>query len=148
LEQLLRHGGDRVGGGGQIGVTCKHTGKHEPQLNGSQSTDMASNLDFVDYVMEQLGNAKHITYKKMFGEYAIYCDGKVVALICDNQLFVKITEAGKEFDSSLTQAPPYPGAKPHFLIEDKLEDKNWLSQLITITCYDLPEPKVKKSGRH
>jgi TfoX/Sxy family transcriptional regulator of competence genes len=104
---------------------------------------MASNLDFVDYVMEQLGNANHITYKKMFGEYAVYCDGKVVALICDNQLFVKITDAGKEFVGSLTQAPPYPGAKPHFLIEDKLEDRAWLTELITLTCHELPEPKVK-----
>lgn len=105
---------------------------------------MASNLDFVNYVMEQLGNAKHITYKKMFGEYAVYCEGKVVALICDNQLFVKITHAGQAFVGSLTQAPPYPGAKPHFLIEDKLEDRNWLSQLITLTGNELPEPKAKK----
>jgi hypothetical protein len=30
------------------------------------------------------------------GEYAIYCNGKVVALVCDNQLFVKPTEAAQD----------------------------------------------------
>jgi TfoX/Sxy family transcriptional regulator of competence genes len=105
---------------------------------------MGSKLDFVDYVKEQLGNSRHITYKKMFGDYAVYCDGKVVALICDNQLFVKVTHAGQAFVGSLTQASPYPGAKPHFLIEDKLEDRPWLTELITLTSNALPEPKAKK----
>lgn len=105
---------------------------------------MGSKLDFVDYVMEQLGNSRHITYKKMFDEYAVYCDGKVVALICDNQLFVKVTNAGQAFVGSLTQAPPYPGAQLHFLIEDKLEDRPWLTELITLTSNALPEPKAKK----
>lgn len=105
---------------------------------------MTSNLDFVEYVIEQLGDYKPITYKKMFGEYAVYCDAKVVALICDNQLFVKITKSGTEFVGSIKQAPPYKGAKDHFLIEEKLEDRNWLAQLITVTNNDLPEPKAKK----
>lgn len=83
----------------------------------------------------------------MFGEYAIYYHGKVVALICDNQLFVKITESGKKFVGSIKLAPPYPGAKPHFLIDEQLEDRNWLTQLIALTARELPEPKAKNSAR-
>jgi TfoX/Sxy family transcriptional regulator of competence genes len=105
---------------------------------------MASNLDFVEYVVDQLGGTKPITYKKMFGEYAVYCDGKVVALICDNKLFLKITQSGCDFVGPIKQAPPYPGAKPHFLIEEQLENRDWLSQLIVITTHELPEPKPKK----
>jgi TfoX/Sxy family transcriptional regulator of competence genes len=105
---------------------------------------MASNPDFVDYVIEQLDFSTQITYKKMFGEYALYYDDKVVALICDNQLFVKITNAGKEFAGLCKQAAPYPGAKPHFLVEEKLEDRQWLTQLITKTFNELPAPKAKK----
>jgi len=68
------------------------------QPNGIYSIwNMASNLNFVEFVLEQLENSKSISYRKMFGEYAIYYHGKVVALVCDNQLFVKITESGKEF---------------------------------------------------
>ncbi len=35
-------------------------------------------------------------------------------------------------------------AKPSFLIEDKVEDREWLSELIRITVRELPEPKPKK----
>jgi TfoX/Sxy family transcriptional regulator of competence genes len=85
-----------------------------------------------------------ITYKKMFGEYAVYCDGRVVALICDNQLFVKQTEGGRSFIRDVIEAPAYPGAKLSFLIEDKFEDREWISNLIRITVNELPAPKPKK----
>jgi len=58
---------------------------------------MASALDYVEFIVDQMENAGEITYKKMFGEYAIYCDAKVVALVCNDQLFIKPTEAGKSF---------------------------------------------------
>ncbi len=105
---------------------------------------MASDLDFVEFVVDQIENAGEITYRKMFGEYALYCEGKVVALICDNQLFVKPTKAGKSFIGNVVEAFPYPGAKPSFLIEEQIEDKDWLSNLITITERELPEAKPKK----
>ncbi|MFO8068620.1 MAG: TfoX/Sxy family protein [Alkalibacterium sp.] len=105
---------------------------------------MSSSQDFVDYVVEQIGDAGCITSRKMFGEYAIYCDKKVVALICDDQLFVKQTEAGKAFIDDVKQAPAYPGAKMSFLIEDNIDDREWISELIKLTANELPEPKPKK----
>ena len=105
---------------------------------------MASDQDFVDFIVDQLENAGDITSRKMFGEYAIYCDGKVTALICDNQLFVKPTEAGRSFIGEVVEAPPYPGAKMSFLIEDGFEDRDWISDLVRITAKELPEPKPKK----
>ena len=105
---------------------------------------MASDLSFVEFVVDQIENAGVITFRKMFGEYAVYCDGKVVALICDNQLFIKPTEAGRSFIGDVVEAPAYPGAKLSFLIEEKLEDREWLSQLIRVTVKELPEPKPKK----
>ena len=105
---------------------------------------MSSDKEFVDFVVSQIKNAGIITYKKMFGEYAVYSDGKIAALICDNRLFIKPTEKGKAFIGNAIEAPPYPGAKNSFLIEDKIEDSEWISQLIRITANDLPEPKQKK----
>jgi DNA transformation protein and related proteins len=79
---------------------------------------MASDAQFVNYVLEQMQGAGSLDSRKMFGEYAIYCDQKVVALVCDNQLFVKITEKGKAFLNKASQpvllAPPYPKAKDFF----------------------------------
>ncbi|MGB8193717.1 MAG: TfoX/Sxy family protein [Chitinophagaceae bacterium] len=105
---------------------------------------MASDQNFVDFVMEQIKNAGEITAKKMFGEYSIYADGKLFGLICDNKLFIKPTISGREFIGNVVEAPPYEGAKPSFLIEEKIEDKDWLSELIRITLKELLATKAKK----
>jgi DNA transformation protein len=80
----------------------------------------------------------------MFGEYGLYCDGKMVALVCDDQLFVKPTAAGKTFIGKVREGLPYPGAKPWFLIGgDRCEDSEWLSELVRLTERELPAPKPK-----
>ena len=56
---------------------------------------MASSQEFVQYAADQSSGAGRITYRKMFGEYGMYCDGKIFALVCDDQFFIKITNAGK-----------------------------------------------------
>jgi TfoX/Sxy family transcriptional regulator of competence genes len=104
---------------------------------------MASDQSFVDFVVEQITGAGHIESKKMFGEYAVYCNSKVVALICDNQLFIKPTVSGRTFIGNVIEAPPYHGAKPSFLIEEGLDDSEWLTKLIKITADELPIPKPK-----
>jgi TfoX/Sxy family transcriptional regulator of competence genes len=105
---------------------------------------LASDKSFVDFIVDQIENAGQISYRKMFGEYAIYCNNKVVALICDNQLFIKPTEGGKNYIGNVIESSPYPGAKLSYLIEDKFEDREWFSELIRITADELPEPKPKK----
>ncbi len=107
---------------------------------------MSSDLNFVKFIAEQMKDAGNISFRKMFGEYAIYCNQKVVALVCDNQLFVKPTEAGRSFIGDAVEAPPYPGAKMYFLIEDKIENREWLGELIRVTADELPEPKRKKKN--
>jgi TfoX/Sxy family transcriptional regulator of competence genes len=106
--------------------------------------NMASDQDYVDFIIEMLSSQLEVTCRKMFGEYAIYLDGKIVALICDNRLFVKKTDEGAKFAGNLTEESPYPGAKPALLIEDRLEDREWLIELVRITAAALPVPKKKK----
>jgi TfoX/Sxy family transcriptional regulator of competence genes len=104
---------------------------------------MASNQEFVQYIVEQLCGVGTIAYRKMFGDYGLYCDGKIFALICDNQLFIKITEAGRRLCPNCQEAPPYKGAKNYFLIED-VDDRTALAELTEATCAELPEPKPRK----
>lgn len=108
---------------------------------------MASDQNFVDFVLDQIDYPGEILAKKMFGEYGIYADGKMFGLICDNKLFIKITQAGTAFIKNPVMAPPYPGAKPIFLIEEKIEDRYWLSELVKVTTAELPLPKPKKKKR-
>ena len=105
---------------------------------------MASDGKFVQYVCDQMAGAGEITSRKMFGDYAVYCDGKVVALIGDDQLFVKPTAQGRDLLGEVVEAPPYPGAKPHFLITDGLDDAVGLAKLIAVTAAALPVPKPKQ----
>lgn len=104
---------------------------------------MSSSIEFVEYVCSQISGAGNASYIKMFGEYGIYINGKIIGLICDDRFFLKITEAGRSQLREITEAPAYPGSKPFFLIEDP-EDRDYLTVLISATYNELPEPKPKK----
>ena len=107
---------------------------------------MSSQQKTVDYIAEQSAGAGSITTKKMFGEYGMYCDGKVLAFICDDQLFIKPTEAGRAYLGEVTEAPAYPGSKMYFLIDgDRWDDADWLAGLVKATADALPAPKAKKA---
>lgn len=106
---------------------------------------MASSQTFVDYVTGQMDPNGLITSKKMFGEYGLYSGNKIFAMVCDDQLFIKPTEAGRAFIGEVVEGFPYPGARPQFLIsEAQLEDIPWLKKLVSLTVAELPEPKPKK----
>jgi len=104
---------------------------------------MASDRSFVEFVVERLDEDCGVTYKSMFSEYGLFSGGKMVAMICDDQLFFKPTEGGRAYIGNVVEAPPYPGAKPIFLIGDQIEDPAWLSELIRITARELPMPKPR-----
>jgi TfoX/Sxy family transcriptional regulator of competence genes len=105
---------------------------------------VAQGLKFVEYVTDQVDDSCNLTHRMMFGGCTLYLDGKVVALICDDQLFVKPTRAGREFIGNVVEAPAYPGAKNSLLVEDQIEDGEWLTNLLTMTAEELPAPKPRK----
>lgn len=106
---------------------------------------MATKKSTIDYLLDQLSSEK-VRAKAMFGEYALYCQGKVVALVCDDKLFVKITEPGKKFiGKNYEEGYAYPGAKASMHISGDLwEDARFMSELILITAKSLPEAKPKR----
>jgi TfoX/Sxy family transcriptional regulator of competence genes len=107
---------------------------------------MATTQATIDYILDQLVSVKHVSARKMFGEYALYVGNKVVALVCDDTLFVKITDVGKLFlGSRYEEGCAYDGAKPSMVIQEELiENRAWLSELFELTADNLPEPKPKK----
>ena len=107
---------------------------------------MASSTDFVQYIVDQCSGAGSIEARKMFGDYGIYCNGKIFGLICDNGLYIKPTEQGRQMLRAEDMRPPYDGAKPHFYIED-VDDHDYLSTPVRVTCAALPEPKPKNKKR-
>jgi TfoX/Sxy family transcriptional regulator of competence genes len=108
---------------------------------------MASNVDTVQYICDQAGLGRRLAFRKMFGEYALYLDGKVVALICDDQLFLKPTSEGRSYLGKVSEAPPYPGAKNYFLLASELDDPDRLGKALQITAGALPQPKPRATRK-
>ena len=107
---------------------------------------MASSTDFVQYVTDQCSGAGEITTKKMFGDYGVYCNGKIIGLICDDCFYLKPTDAGRALLRTVDMRPPYEGAKDYFYIAD-VDDHDYLATLISETYKVLPEPKPKKKKK-
>ncbi len=105
---------------------------------------MATEQNFVDYVAEVAGLGSRLTHKKMFGEFALYLDGKVVAFACDNSLYIKPSKAVAALAPDLPQGPPYPGAKDYPIADELLDDPQLLRRLIEDTAALMPLPKPKK----
>ncbi len=104
---------------------------------------MASSPDFVQYIVDQCSAAGVITARKMFGDFGIYCDGIIFGLICDSNLYIKPTDAGRAMLRNVELRPPYDGAKDYFLITD-VDDRDYLSALVSTTVNALPPSKPKK----
>lgn len=106
---------------------------------------MASDLKTVDFIIDQIAAAGDVSARKMFGEYGVCCDGKMVAMICDDQLFVKPSPGARAYAPDLGEGVPYPGAKPCLLVDaDRWDDRDWLTELVRISARELPAPKPKK----
>lgn len=106
---------------------------------------MATDLETILYLCDQAGLGARLTYRKMFGEYAFYVDGKVVALVCDDRLFLKPNEAAARLLDTPSLAPAYRGSKDYFLLEEETEDRDRLRELLTATADALPPPKPKRT---
>lgn len=107
---------------------------------------MASNLDFVEFLCEQILECGSVRYKKMFGEYMAYLNGKPIFLICDDMLFVKINDATTAvLGENAEKGYPYDGAKIHYIVEC-VDDKELMIKLAKELEKITPLPKSKKKN--
>lgn len=104
---------------------------------------MATNLSFVEYIAELSELEGRLTWRKMFGEYALYLGGKVVAFACDNSLFIKAAPATATLTAALPQRPPYPGAKGYPVADQLLDEPDTLRRLLLATEQAMPDAKPK-----
>ena len=107
---------------------------------------MPTQKETVEFTLAKLRDRGRFSTRAMFGEYALYADGKVVALICDDLLYVKILPASNELDRHCEKGEPYPGAKPHYIVEEG--HLSTIARLPAILC-DLAEsiPEKKKKAK-
>ncbi|WMI81785.1 TfoX/Sxy family protein [Anaerotignum sp. MB30-C6] len=104
---------------------------------------MASDAGLVQYIAEQMAGAGNIRYRKMMGDYCLYCDDKVIGLVCDDQLFLKNTPSASENLKGFPMGCAYEGAKPSYVI-DNIDNRDFLANVVRQIAEDLPVPKKKK----
>lgn len=100
---------------------------------------MPSGLSYVEFAAEQMSGAGHITHRRMFGDYGLYCDGKYIGGVFDDRLLIKSTPAGEELLPGCPRDIPYEGGG-EMLLPD-VEDRELLAELVRVTCAALPESK-------
>ena len=62
-----------------------------------QDADMATDPKTVSFLVDQMSGAGDVSARQMFGDWGIYCDGRMVALTSDGRLFVKPTPGRPRF---------------------------------------------------
>ncbi len=105
---------------------------------------MASTLDFIEFVCEQIAFTGAVRYRKMFGEYMVYLNDKPIFLICDNTVFVKKLEVVELLLADADVGSPYTGAKEHYVLD--IEDRT-LAEKVALaleTVVPIPKPRKKK----
>jgi TfoX/Sxy family transcriptional regulator of competence genes len=103
---------------------------------------MASDLSFVEFIVDQIKTTGNIRFKKMFGEYLVYLNDKPVVLICDNTAFIKPLDCVKPFLENAEKGRPYEGAKEHYIID--VDDGELLTTVVKELEQNVPIPKSKK----
>jgi DNA transformation protein len=106
---------------------------------------MTSSQVTIDYILDQISALGAVRARKRFGDYALYCDEKVVGLVCDDQLFIKYTDAGKKYaEGRYTPGFAYKGARESMNVTDGIDDRDFICTLVRLTADSLPMPKPKK----
>ncbi|WP_405269542.1 TfoX/Sxy family protein [Methanobrevibacter sp.] len=104
---------------------------------------MASDKEYLEYILEQLSDLEDISHRKMMGEYIIYYRGKIIGGIYDNRFLVKPVKAAREMMPDADMELPYEGAKEMILVDD-VEDRDFLGELFEAMYEELPAPKKKR----
>ena len=104
---------------------------------------MASDREYLDFILEQLSSLENVTYRAMMGEFIIYYRRKIVGGIYDDRFLVKPTKSALAMMPGADREIPYEGAKEMLLV-DNVDSREFLTELLTAMYDELPAPKKKK----
>jgi DNA transformation protein and related proteins len=109
---------------------------------------MSTQKETVEFILDKLEDRKVFAARAMFGEYALYCNGKVVALICDDTLFVKILPASASLESDCEQGLPFSRAKPHYVVtEDMFSNATRIAEILANVSSALPQRSIPRKNK-
>ena len=106
---------------------------------------MATTIDFIEFICEQIDGVGAVRYRKMFGEYMVYVNDKPLLLVCDNTVYLKIHDSISQLMTEADQGFPYQGAKLHYILD--IDNADFSKEVITVLepHIQVPKPKKKKT---
>lgn len=109
---------------------------------------MATTVDFIEYVCDQIRGTGDIRYRKMFGEYMVYINDKPILLVCDNTVFVKKLACLHDVMKDASSGFPYDGAREHYIldIDNRMLSEDVVQILDPVTAIPKPKKKAKNKG--
>ena len=102
---------------------------------------MSSTDQYLEFVLDLLGELDDVAHHKMMGEYVLYYRSKVVGGIYDDRFLLKVTPASERLLPEAPRAIPYEGAKEMLLVE--VEDRDVLRDVVDAMWEELPAPKKR-----
>jgi TfoX/Sxy family transcriptional regulator of competence genes len=106
---------------------------------------MSTSKETVKFILDELDDSRKFSARPMFGEYALYANEKVVGLICNEQLYVKILPASQVLETLCEKDSPYPGAKLHYVVEEgQLSSLEALPNILLEVAKAIPVKKKRK----
>lgn len=106
---------------------------------------MATELEYIEYVCEQLNGIGELRYRKMFGEYMVYVNDKPVLLVCDNTVYIKKLECLHELMHDASIGIPYEGNKEHYILD--IDNRNHVREVVEILEQVIPVPKKRRKAK-
>ena len=103
---------------------------------------MSSTNQYLEFVLDLLGELDDVAHRKMMGGYGLYYRGKVIGGIYDDRFLLKVTPASERLLLDAPHATPYEGAKEMLLVE--VEDRDTLHDVVDAMWEELPAPKKRK----
>lgn len=104
---------------------------------------MSTSPATIEHILDTLP-VQNLTVRKMFGEYALYLDGIIVAFVCDDTLFIKPTVSVSALLPDAQRGPAYPGSKDYIIGSELLDDPDLCLRALRAVAADAPPPKAKK----
>ena len=109
---------------------------------------MGTRRDIVDFLLDQLAGIDELRAQRMFGQFGLYVGDRFVAVVCDDELYIKPTAGGRAHFPQAQGRAPFPGARPWLAVPgERWEDRHWLVQLVLITAGELPPVRPKRRAR-
>lgn len=104
---------------------------------------MSTIKEYIEFVCESIRGDYEITYKKMFGDYIVYANGKPILLVCDDTVYVKKLPALAELMAGAPCGTPYDGAKEHYVLD--VENADLTDKVVAALEKLTPLPKKNKT---